>query len=69
MIVLSPNTEQYNLLNGFKYKSSQLLFYKDGSNRWVVGLQVLQDSRFSEIHDQLNELQRIEFTPFPDETN
>jgi hypothetical protein len=63
MIVLHPNTEQYNALNGYKYKSSELLFVKDGSDRWIVGLEVLSDSNFSEIHDQLEQLERIEFTP------
>jgi len=69
MIVLNPNTEQYNALNGYKYKSSQLLFVKDGSDKWVVGTQVLNDPHFSEIHEQLEQLERIEYTPFPDETN
>jgi hypothetical protein len=69
MIVLHPNTEQYTALNGYKHNSSELLFVKDGSDRWIVGLQVLDDPNFSEIHDQLNELERIEYTPFPDETN
>jgi hypothetical protein len=72
MIVLHPNTQQYNALNGYKYKSSELLFVKDGSDRWVVGTQVLNDPHFSEIHDQLDQLERIEYTPFPpedDETN
>jgi hypothetical protein len=69
MIVLHPNTEQYNALNGYKHNSSELLFVKDGSDRWIVGTEVLNDFNFSEIHDQLNELQCIEYTPFPDETN
>jgi quinol-cytochrome oxidoreductase complex cytochrome b subunit len=43
MIVLHPNTTQYNALNGYKHKSSELLFVKDGSDRWIVGLQVLSD--------------------------
>ena len=68
MIVLHPNTEQYNALNGYKNKSSELLFVKDGSGRYIVGLQVLNDPNFSEIHDQLNQLERIEYTPIPDET-
>jgi len=67
MIVLYPNTEQYTALNGYKYKSSELLFVLDGSDRYIVGLQVLNDPNFSEIHDQLNELERIEYTPFPPE--
>jgi hypothetical protein len=62
MLVLHPNTEQYSALNGYKNNSSELLFVKDGSDRWIVGLEVLNDSNFSEIHDQLNELERIEYT-------
>jgi hypothetical protein len=69
MIVLHPNTEQYKALNGYKYKSSELLFVKDGRDRWIVGLQVLKDLNFAEIHEQLEQLERIEYTPIPDETN
>jgi hypothetical protein len=69
MIVLHPNTEEYNALNGYIHNSSELLFVKDGSDRWIVGTEVLNDPNFASIHDQLNELQRIEYTPFPDETN
>jgi len=67
MIVLHPNTEQYNALNGFTNGSSILKFVKDGSNRCIVGLNVLTDPKFSAIHDQLNELERIEYTPIPEE--
>ena len=66
MIVLHPNLEQYNTLNGYKNKTSELLFVKDGSDRWIVGLEVLDDPNFSEIHDQLEELERIEYTPYAD---
>jgi hypothetical protein len=66
MLVLHPNTEQYTALNRYKNNASELLFVKDGSNRWIVGLEVLNDPNFSEIHDQLNELERIEYTPFPE---
>jgi hypothetical protein len=69
MIVLHPNTEQYNALNGYKNKSSELLFVKDGSGRYIVGLQVLDDPHFAEIHEQLEQLERIEYTPIPNETN
>ena len=66
MIVLHPNTEQYNSLNGYRNGNSILQFAKDGSDRWIVGLNVLSDPKFSAIHDQLNELERIEYTPIPD---
>lgn len=66
MIVLHPNNEQYTALNGYKNKTSELLFVLDGSNRWIVGLEVLDDPNFTEIHNQLNDLERIEYTPFPE---
>lgn len=66
MTVLHPNTEQYTALNGYKNNASELLFVKDGSDRWIVGLEVLNDPNFSEIYDQLNELESIEYTPFPE---
>lgn len=69
MIVLHPNTEQYNALNGYKHNSSEILFVKDSSDRWIVGTEVLNDPNFAEIHDQLEQLERIEYTPFPNETN
>ena len=66
MIVLTANEEQYTALNKYKNNASELLFVKDGSDRWIVGLEVLNDSNFLEIHNQLNELERIEYTPFPE---
>ena len=66
MLVLHPNTEQYNALNGYKNNASELLFVKDCSDRWIVGLEVLDDPNFEAIHDQLNELERIEYTPYTD---
>jgi hypothetical protein len=68
MIVLHPNTTQYNALNGYRYKSSELLFVKDGSDKWIVGLQVLNDPNFAEIHNDLEQLEQIEYTPFNEET-
>jgi hypothetical protein len=64
MIVLHPNTQQYNKLNGYKKNASELLFVVDGSGRFIVGLEVLEDSNFVEIHDQLEQLKRIQYTPF-----
>lgn len=69
MIVLHPNNEQYIALNKYKNNASELLFVKDGSGRYIVGLEVLNDTNFAEIHKQLEQLERIEYTPFPDETN
>lgn len=66
ILVLHPTEEQYQALNGYKNNSSELIFVKDGSDRYVVGLEVLRDPFFSEIYDQLNQLEKIEYTPNPD---
>jgi hypothetical protein len=63
MIVLYANTGQYYELNGYQNNTSRLEFGLDAYNRWVVGLEVLNDANFAPIHDQLNELERIEYTP------
>ena len=67
MVVLHPNQEQYNSLNGFDNDGNILLFSLDGSGRYIVGLEVLNDANFAEIHDQLSELERIEYTPITEE--
>jgi len=64
IIVLHPTEEQYAALNGYKNNSSELLFVKDGSDKWIVGLQVLNDPNFAEIHNDLEQLEKIEYTPF-----
>jgi hypothetical protein len=66
MIVLSPNTEQYKALNGYRNGVFRLEFEKDGADKWFVGLDALTYEPFQPIHDQLNELERIEYTPFPE---
>jgi hypothetical protein len=63
MIVLTPTSEQLNRLNGFTNKTSKLEFVTDGSGKLIVGVEVLNDPNFTEIHDELNELERIEYTP------
>jgi hypothetical protein len=63
MIVLHPNEDQYNALNGYKNNASELLFVKDGSGRFIVGIEVLNDPNFSEIREQLLELEQITYTP------
>ena len=66
IIVLTPTEEQYNALNGYKHNNSELLFVKDGSDKWIVGLQVLNDPNFAEIHNDLEQLEKIEYTPYED---
>lgn len=63
MIVLHANDEQYAQLNGYRKNESILLFAIDGSGKYIVGLEVLDDSNFLEIHEQLDALERIEYTP------
>ena len=65
MNVLTPNKDQYIQLNGYKNNSSELIFVKDYSDRFIVGLEVLDDENFSAILNELNKLEIIEYTPFP----
>jgi len=66
MIVLKASQTQFDALNEYKNGENLLKFAKDGNDNWIVGLQVLDDSAFEPIHDQLNELERIEYVPLPD---
>lgn len=66
MIVLKATQTQFDALDGYKNGDNLLKFAKDGNNNWIVGLQVLDDSAFEPIHDQLNELERIEYVPIPE---
>lgn len=63
MIVLHANNEQYAQLNGYRKNESILIFAIDGSGKYIVGLEVLNDANFADIHEQLDALERIEYTP------
>lgn len=63
MIVLHANNEQYAQLNGYRKNESELIFVIDGSGKYIVGLQVLNDDNFIDIRKELEELERIEYTP------
>jgi hypothetical protein len=68
MIALFANKTQLQQLNGYSFNNAVLDFapYGDGG---VVGLQVLDDPHFSSIHEELNKLKRIEFTPVVTDDN
>jgi hypothetical protein len=61
--VLKATQSQYEALNGYTNKASQLLFIQDKFNNWIVGKEVLNDVNFSEIKPQLLELSEIDFVP------
>lgn len=63
MIVLHANDEQHAQLNGYRKNESKLLFAIDGSGKFIVGLEVLNDTNFADIHEQLDALERVEYTP------
>lgn len=67
MIVLHANNEQYNKLNGYKNDFVALEFVKDGLDRWIIGMQVLEDENLKEIYNQLNELEQVEFIPIKED--
>lgn len=63
MIVLHANNEQHAQLNGYQKNESILIFAIDGSGKFIVGLEVLNDPNFADIHEQLDALERVEYTP------
>ena len=65
MIVLKATQAQFDALDGYRNGDNLLKFAKDGDDNWIVGTAVLDDSAFSEIHTQLNNLERIEYVPVP----
>ncbi len=66
MIVLKATQAQYEALDGYRNGDNLLKFAKDANDNWIVGLEVLSDSAFEATHNQLNELERIEYVPVPD---
>ena len=66
MIVLKATQSQFEALDGWRNGGNLLRFVKDGNSNWVVSISVLNDPNFASIHDQLNELERIQYTPIPD---
>ena len=65
MIVLKATQAQFDALDGYRNGDNLLKFAKDGNGDWIVGTAVLNDSAFVAIHDQLNQLERIEYVPVP----
>lgn len=63
MIVLTATPAQYQALNGYQNGVSVLQFVKDCNDNWIVAPDVLDDPAFADIHDQLAELEEIEFCP------
>ena len=66
MIVLKATQAQYEALDGYRNGDNLLKFAKDGNDNWIVGTAVLNDIAFKAIHDQLNDLERIEYVPIPE---
>jgi hypothetical protein len=54
MIVLAPNEQQFQELNGYRNGIFRLEFIKDGSGRYVALLDVLTYEPFKEVWDKLN---------------
>jgi len=66
MIVLKATQTQFDALDGYENGENLLKFVKDGNDNWILGTAVLNDSAFEAIHDQLNELERIDYVPIPE---
>ena len=63
MIVLKANQEQKENIEKATKKPFKICFLQDAHNNSVVGLEVLRDENFKDLHNYLNTLERIEFEP------
>lgn len=61
MKVLRATQLQKEALDGYKNGNNVLKFVKDGNDDWIVGLNVLSNSVFSSIHDDLNALEQVDY--------
>ena len=66
MEVLLATEEQKKQLEGTYENGAILQFIQDIDGDWVVNDNVLNDENYKSIFDQLNELNRILFTPKED---
>ena len=61
--VLLATQEIFDKLNGYKNGNSLLEFTQDANDNWVVGEEILNDVAFSEIHQDLSTLDKINYVP------
>lgn len=62
MEVLRATTEQYNKLNGY-VNGLVVLEFVHTDIGWIVGAGVLDNPDYSHIHDELSELEVIDYNP------
>ena len=62
-IVLLATQDIFDRLNLYKNGNSLLEFTQDANDNWVVGEEILNDVAFSEIHQDLSTLDKINYVP------
>lgn len=67
MKVLKATQEALATLNGYTNGVNRLEFVPDADGNMIVGLKVLECEAFSEIREQLDALERIDFNPVVEE--
>jgi hypothetical protein len=60
-LVLWANQEEYDKLNGYTFDNQQLQFVKDGLDRWIVNVRIIDNPKFIEIRNDLLSLPIIEY--------
>ena len=67
MKVLKATQSQYEALNGFQNGVHKIEFVKDADDNWILPVQVKENNAFGPIHEQLNELEEIDYNPIVEE--
>lgn len=65
MMVINCNNITH--LDGYTNGVNVLQFATDADGNKIVGVEVLTDAAFAEIHDELNACPQIEYKPIPPE--
>lgn len=61
--VLKATEQQKQDLEGNYNNGNIIRFIQDADGNWIIGENTLTDPNFAEVHDQLNELEKIEYKP------
>jgi len=60
-LVLLANQEEYEKLNGYSFDNHRLEFVKDGLDRWIVNVRIIDNPKFIGVRNDLLSLPIIEY--------
>lgn len=62
-VLKAPTVDVKNRIEGLTNGTHLIRFILDMNNNWVVGKQILNDSKFLHLHYDLQQLEEIDYNP------